>query len=87
MRINTKQHDGVKINNTEVEDIKYKEQAEEGMSSILQPTQDLKNKQSAAKQNTDQTDVKPGRYEYMNKIWIHEHMPETDKKEEGGHII
>lgn len=52
MRINTKQQDGVKINNTEVEDIKCKEQAEEGMSSILQPTQDLENKQNQPQNKT-----------------------------------
>lgn len=35
MKINTKQRDSVKINNTELEDLNCKEQAEEGMSSNL----------------------------------------------------
>lgn len=46
MRINTKQQDSVKINSTEVEDLKCKEQAEEGVSRNLQPTQDVENKQN-----------------------------------------
>lgn len=52
MKINTKQQDSVKINNTELEDLNCKEQAEEGMSSNLQPTQNVENKQNQPQNKT-----------------------------------